>query len=485
MFIEEVETRDGGHRENRIVELAIVGSVNEQEKFTRGVSKYPPITCDVYFLNGDQVNRLLGIHEESNADARYFKVGRRSMSGAGDAFLELDRLLGRHVAIMGTTGSGKSSTVARIAQSILRDYPQPRLIFFDIHNEYSSAFSGEWEDKTNVVPWEKFSLPYWFLDFEEFIGIYYPEAGGTQKMYIKEFIEALKKDNVTDETIQQSISVDSPVYFDMDSLIGRIKAKKDSEKSESKQDPYNKILLKLQALNEDNRFRFLKRDSSSQLSLTDYFRSLLGLNADDNTYVSVLDLSGLPAEIRTICVGVLTRLCFDYRYWDLDPESLPIALVLEEAHTYIPDDSSSVYSLCLERVEKVAKEGRKYGLSLMVVSQRPSNVSSTVLSQCGTFITLRLTNDLDQNKIRRLLPDMLGEQADSLSSLRDGEALVTGDAVVLPGKIRFDEPAPRPRSNDVRFHKSWNDGPPNGYSIERLIRSWTTRNKSNVQRDDD
>ncbi|MET3321026.1 UNVERIFIED_ORG: hypothetical protein ABIC97_004127 [Peribacillus simplex] len=481
VLIEEVERRDT-IIENKIVEVAIVGSTDAVQRFTRGVNKLPPIGCDAYLLNGEQVNFLLGINLSEQERKKYFKVGQRSMRGAGDAYLNLDKLLGRHTAIVGTTGSGKSSTVARIAQSILENYPQPRLIFFDIHNEYHNAFSGQWEEKSNCINWDKFSLPYWFLDLEEFISIYYPEAGGTQKMYIKELIEELKKNEIQ-EADKEKVSVDSPIFFNMDDLLESIKGRRDRETTEAKKDPFNKMLLKFQSIHNDTRFSFLKSDISEKKSLSAYFTFLLGLEENNQKYISVLDLSGLPAEVRTICVGVLTRLCFDYRYWDLDPENLPMALILEEAHTYIPEDSSSKYSLCLERVEKVAKEGRKYGLSLIVVTQRPSSISSTVLSQCGTFVTLRLTNDLDQNKIRRLLPDTLGDQADVLSSLRDGEALVTGDAMTLPGKVQFDPPEPKPKSNDVRFHKSWNDGPPPGYSVDDISKWWITRERNLGQRE--
>lgn len=476
VLIEEVERRDS-IEENKIVEVAIVGSTDSNNRFSRGVNQLPPVGCEAYLLDGEQVNYLLGINDGEEDRKKYFNVGKRSMRGAGDAYLNLDRLLGRHTAIVGTTGSGKSSTVARIAQSILENYPQPRLIFFDIHNEYENAFSGQWEEKSNCIKWNNFSLPYWFLDLDEFISIYYPEAGGTQKMYIKELIEGLKKNQIQGSE-KDKVSVDSPLFFNMEELLDCIKERRDRETSETKKDPFNKMLLKFQSIHNDSRFSFLKTDMSSKKSLAKYFKFLLGLDSNSQKYISVLDLSGLPAEVRTICVGVLTRLCFDYRYWDMDPENLPLALILEEAHTYIPEDSSSKYSLCLERVEKVAKEGRKYGLSLIVVTQRPSNISSTVLSQCGTFVTLRLTNDLDQNKIKRLLPDTLGDQAEVLSSLRDGEALVTGDAMTLPGKVQFDLPNPKPKSNDVRFHKSWNNGPPPGYSVDDISRWWITRERN-------
>ena len=195
--------------------------------------------------------------------------------------------------------------------------------------------------------------------------------------------------------------------------------------------------------------------------------------------MNILDLSGLPSNVRNVCIGVLARLCFDYKYWDLDPETLPMALVLEEAHTYIPEESSTRFSLCKERVERIAKEGRKYGLSLIVVTQRPSNISTTVLSQCGTYITLRLTNDHDQNNVKRLLPDALSGQADILPSLRDGEALVSGDGIKLPRKVLFRKPSPLPKSNDIAYHKSWGKELSEDYTTELAIRGWKVREKQN------
>ncbi|ODA43021.1 ATP-binding protein [Desulfosporosinus sp. BG] len=481
VLIEEIERKETVV-ENQIVELAIVGSINAQGKFTRGIDKLPPIKCSVYLLNGDQINNLMGVtinrHEgQEQMPFKHFKVGKRPIVGAGEVYLDLDKLLGRHVAILGTTGSGKSCTVATIVQSILRDYSYPRMIFFDIHNEYANAFSEEWEAKSHCVTWETFSLPYWFLDLEEFLAIYHPDAGSNQKAEIKKIIEELKRETCDEQNVKDRISVDSPVYFDIDILIEKIVIKK-TPLSPSNQEPWNKMLLKIENINNDTRYNFLRKDMEQKLSLENYFISLFGLNPEHPSYITVLDLSGLPSEVTTVCIGVLSRLCFDYCYWDIDPENLPLALIMEEAHNYIPEDDKSKYSLCRDRVEKIAKEGRKYGLSLIVVSQRPSNVSTTVLSQCGTFITLRLTSDLDQNKIRRLLPDTLGDQANILPSLRDGEALVTGDAVTLPGKVFFNEPNPWPKSNDVRFHKSWTAGLPVGYNVATIINSWKLSEKN-------
>ena len=487
IHIEEVERKDGPV-EIKIAELNILGGLDENDIFVRGIDTLPTLNSNVYLIAGEDVNNILGVNEEYTDENgikknKNFKVGIRPIKGAGEVYLNLDKFLGRHVAIIGTTGSGKSCTVASIVQSILRNYPYPRLLFFDIHNEYTNAFKGEWEQLSRSIEWNEFSLPYWFLDLEEFIGIYHGgNAGANQEAKLKEWITELKRKNIENvsenKLLIERISVDSPIYFDIDELIEKIdEAIGAKTTTSSDKNTYLKMKLKIQDINNDSRYEFLKKDKGLEKDLATYFVELLGLG-EENKYLNILDLSGIPSEVRTVCIGVLSRLCFDYCYWDIDPENLPLGLVLEEAHNYIPDEEGAEFSLCRKRIEKIAKEGRKYGLSLIVVSQRPSNVSTTVLSQCGTFIALRLTNDLDQNKIKKLLPDVLGNQANILPSLKDGEALVSGDAIKLPGKVYFNQPNPEPKSNDVRYHHSWTVGVPDNYSVKNIIEDWKLRERS-------
>lgn len=475
--LEEVERRSEVV-EVKTVTLTVVGSVIES-KFKRGAARLPTIGCSAYFLSDEQQKIIHGAKD--NSEKRYFSV---SEPQDGEVMLSLDKLLARHVAILGTTGSGKSYTVASIVQSILRSYPYPRMIFFDIHNEYSNAF-GHGIDKNEVLKnktlftkWEDFSLPYWFLDLEELLEIYYPGAGTNQIVDIKKIVTELKQKHGALEGLKKAnISCDSPIYFDIDELLQEIKANKAAMTAAAQKEYWQKLELKIEGIHTDSRYWFLRKEVDQKLTLESYFSRLLGIEFEEKKYLNILDLSGLPSEVRNVCIGVISRLCFDYKYWELDPEHLPLALVMEEAHTYIPEENSARFSLCRERVERIAKEGRKYGLSLIVVSQRPSNISPTVLSQCGTFITLRLTNDIDQNKVKRFLPDTLGSQADMLPSLRDGEALVSGDGINLPKKVKFRLPSPPPKSNDVRYHKSWSEELSAGYSVQRTIRGWKTGKK--------
>lgn len=464
--------------ERRVVTLTILGrAVNG--KFNRGTKRLPTINCETYFLNSNQVNQLIGIDLE---DKEHFCV--TDEKDDDQTYLNLDKLMGRHTAILGTTGSGKSCTVASIVQSILSSYECPRILFFDIHNEYPSAFgcnteapNDSFKNRTNAIPWNEFMLPYWFLDLEEFFGVYNLEPGSNQKAILKRLITKLKSDEAKNQEIEKIVvSADTPIYFKIDDLIKNLIAEKEPLTATNKK-PYESIILKLEAVRHDTRYSFLNRNIRDDTSIAKYFEFLLGL-AESESFLNILDLSGLPAEVRAICVGVISRLCFDFKYWDLDPENVPLNLVLEEAHTYIPEDSDSKFNISKERVERIAKEGRKYGIGLTVVTQRPSNVSTTVLSQCGTYIALRLTNDLDQNKIKRLLPDTLAGQVDFLPSLRDGEAFVSGDSINLPRKVQFRVPNPMPRSNDVRYHKFWKLGKPANYSLKALVDSWHKQDKS-------
>lgn len=474
------ETFEIVREERKVVTLSILGCA-VSGKFRRGVKRLPTINCEAYFLTSDQVNKLIGVN--SVEDKEHFCV--TDVGDDDQTYLNLDKLMGRHTAILGTTGSGKSCTVASIVQSILNSYACPRILFFDIHNEYPSAFGFDerapdvaLQNRTNRICWKDFSLPYWFLDLEELFGVYNLEPGSNQKAIIKEHITSLKTQYAELNDIKDVlISADSPLFFNIDDLITNLESARDSEKSAAGKKPYESIVLKFQSVRSDTRYSFLHNEIEEETAIGDYFKTILGLSTPEK-HLNILDLSGLPAEVRAVCVGVISRLCFDFKYWDIDPEHLPLNLVLEEAHTYIPEESDAKFNICKERVERIAKEGRKYGIGLTVVTQRPSNVSTTVLSQCGTYIALRLTNDSDQNKIKRLLPDTLAGQVDFLPSLRDGEAFVTGDAINLPRKVQFREPSPMPRSNDVRYHKAWQSGTPDTFSLKNLVESWKKQDKS-------
>ncbi|WP_437990123.1 ATP-binding protein [Sorangium sp. So ce145] len=457
----------------RKIDLIVVGTVSDSRGFERGVDQLPPVGTSAFFVTGSAFEEILERSLDHTARLRLFPVGERVGTGSGSARFDLDRFFGRHAAILGTTGSGKSYTVAALGQAVLRSYSRPRLILFDIHNEYPPAFQGEFSARSQCIPWSSFKLPFWMLTFDEFVDIFGGgNLGSTQKAVLTDALQAARRQsphNVLGKD-DSRISADSPIPFSWDDLHSNLKSTINSKKP-SEQGSLPAMLEKMDVRRQDPRFEFFFRSAENTDAAGAFFAKLFGL-VDGDTHITVLDLSGLPAEVRSTAIGVLGRLIFDYRYWDPDPNNLPIALVLEEAHTYIPAESDSRYRVSLESIERIAKEGRKYGLSLVVVSQRPSSVSPSILSQCGTFVALRLTSDTDQDKVLRLLPDTLGSQKGVLASLRDGEAIVSGDGVTLPGRIRFKFADPKPGSADIRFHQAWAAGPPNDYSPVEIARRW-------------
>jgi DNA helicase HerA-like ATPase len=457
--------------DRKMIALVVVGTVDIG--FRRGVSQLPPVGAAAYFITGEVFDSLLNSALSEESSARLFPVGNRVGTGGGIARFDLDKFFGRHAAVLGTTGSGKSYTVAALAQAVLRSFAKPRLVIFDIHNEYSPAFQGEFQQRSTCIGWSDFCLPFWMLTFEEFSAVFTGILGSNQRAALSDALLEARRESPSNSLgeSKDNISVDTPIPFEWDDLIARLESYIVSVSVKSDKESLLKMLEKMKSKCRDPRYSFLMQGRISTDSVVSFFEKLFGLG-DRDVHVTVLDLSGLPAEVRATAVGVLARLFFDYRYWDAKAENLPIALILEEAHSYIPAESDSKFDVALQAIERIAKEGRKYGLSLVVVSQRPSNVSQTILSQCGTFVALRLTSDVDQTRVLRLLPDTLGNQGSLLSSLRDGEAVVSGDGVTLPGRVQFKIPTPLPGSTDIRFHKAWADGPPKGYSAGDVIARW-------------
>ncbi|WP_064435744.1 ATP-binding protein [Pseudoalteromonas neustonica] len=256
--------------ERRVVTLSILGC-DVGGKFNRGVKRLPTINYDTYFLSSDQVNQLIGINLEE--DKEHFCVTDKSDDN--QTYLNLDKLMGRHTAILGTTGSGKSCTVASIVQSILSSYECPRILFFDIHNEYPSAFgynqsdqNDSFKSRTNAIPWSKFSLPYWFLDLDEFFGVYNIEPGSNQKAIIKKIITQLKVTEAEKQHIKEIIvSADTPIFFSIDTLLADLKSEKDSQSSATAKKPYESIILKIEAVRQDTRYSFLHSKMDDETSV--------------------------------------------------------------------------------------------------------------------------------------------------------------------------------------------------------------------------
>lgn len=428
--------------------------------------------------------------------------------------LDGDKFFGKHIGVVGSTGSGKSSAVAAILQEGIRPGDAQRaagalnnshIIIFDIHGEYSPAFPD-----ARVIGVDDLKLPYWLMNSEELEEMFIESNEQNSHNQVSQFRAAViankQRNNPKIDSVR--VSYDSPVYFSLEgvtnflhNLNSEMVSKAPGENGpkandlgliENREDVYfdqrvdfveqsgaaatkasggpfagefNRFLMRLEGRQNDHRLDFLlapRKDDGSEYKTDDLHHLLeqfMGYG-DDQTNVTIVDLSGIPFDVLSVVVSLITRLIFTFSFHfkklhASDEMELPFLLVYEEAHNYVPQSEGAKYGSVKRAIERVAKEGRKYGISLMIVSQRPSEISETVFSQCNNFVAMRLTNPTDQRYVKRLLPDNLAAITDSLASLEQREAIIIGDAIPLPSLTRIDQIANKPASDDVRFHSEW------------------------------
>ena len=477
----EGQDKDMNPVERRVVTCTLVGFLREGHIFERGIERYPTVGALAYLLTEAALTEMFSTATDGVV------IGERCQRGGGNEHVRVDRMFGRHTAILGTSGSGKSWTVASLIQSAMEELPHTRMVFLDLHDEYRAAFPEDFERlerKVHHISMDNFSIPHWALNVEELEALFMSQehSAGNQSALVREIIRELKAKNAKDLD-PHKVSVNTPIPYSFSKLVELLKERNTemvpgarTEKAGPFNGKLSNLILRLEARRNDPRFAFLFQEQGEQATgLKDLLDELFGVTA--NSQLAVLDLSGLSSDVLSTVVGVITRLCFEYKYWDDDPNTLPLTLVLEEAHNYLPRGDSARHRICLDRVEQVAKEGRKYGVGLLVISQRPSELSETVLSQCANFVVLRLTNPNDQLYVRKLLPDFLSVAVDMLPYLRTGESVISGEAVEMPTRVRIKQPVPAPKSEDINYLSGWRDGLPDGYSIDSVVERWRKRER--------
>ncbi len=274
--------------------------------------------------------------------------------------------------------------------------------------------------------------------------------------------------------------MDTPIYFSLDNLLTRVRDK-NTERVGNREGPmfgnFDRFLMRIESRLNDVRYDFLlkPRSRSSSASLSSLLRDFVGLGSK-KAAVTVIDLSSVPFDVRPTVAAQIGRLAFEFNYWNPQYREFPILLICEEAHAYIPRASESQFAGSLKSMERIAKEGRKYGVGLGVVSQRPHEVSETVLAQCGTFICLRITNPDDQRYVRSLVPESEGDLVSVLAGLGRGEGLVLGEAVPLPTRLQFEKPDPAPNSDDVDFYEKWRTGP-DDLDVDATVKRWRSQER--------
>lgn len=472
----------------RIIEFSLFGEGEWHNqggdwnmKFERGISNFPLPLQKVYLTPTSELKQIFTSAEEAE---NLIKIGTYSGTGGTVCLADLNELLGKHSAILGSTGSGKSGAVTVLLKSIIdkkKDFEtwHPRIVILDPHNEYTTAFKGNCSSFSTDNG--SLKLPYWLLSLEELCDLLLGKAdftATTQKNIVKKaLLECRKKSAVTVGIDEDKITIDSPIPF----KISEFKYLIDQDRiklTESKQDSYKSLLNKLDSLNDDARYNFLMEDwKSGKDDVTEVIKQFIS----NDTSIHIIDLSGIPNEVAGIISSVIARTLFNFKVWETadERENNPILLVCEEAHRYVPNRGEAQYQAAQEAIKRIAKEGRKYGLSLMLVSQRPSELESTVLSQANSWIVLRLTNETDREYVKGILPDSLTGLTKNLSGLRKREAIFVGLAALIPSKIllNFLNEDERPKSNDINFIEGWKKKVYEDDQIAKIINRWRLQTK--------
>lgn len=464
----------------KIADCVLLGTLSSSGRFGRGVVVYPNVGHPVQMVTAKELEMIFSEFIEFG-----FSFGHPSSAERERVYVDVDKFFGHHIAVLGATGSGKSCTVASILQEVIKKYANAHIVVLDLHGEYRAAFPEE----SNLIQAENAELPYWLLNFDEFVDLLVDKSEMTAKNQITVLRDCLVRARQAWDTKEQLglgtlITADSPVCFDFDDMVSMIREWNIqmiyNAKGELEEGPlygaFEKFLIRLDSKLSDPRYNFIFKPTTYTKSATfpDLLRSYLSVESPHR--ITLIDLSGVPSEAVEVVVALVVRLVFEFNLWNPQREQCPILLVLEEAHNYVPSKSDERFTAARTAVERITKEGRKYGVGLIVVSQRPKELSETVLSQCGTFIAMRLTNPEDQNYVRRLVPDSLAGLMNMLPALRTGEALILGEAVAIPTRIMVDLPNPKPMSGDIEFARWWSEGP-GEVDIEGLVKRWRTRRR--------
>lgn len=473
-------------------------------RFKRGADSFPQIDRDCFLIEGGNLQRFMGLMGKDLDEAQRLELGHFVIDRSAAAIANGDRFFQRHAAILGSTGSGKSCAVSLILE---RAYARKHanIIVFDMHGEYSSLANPP-ASKTGTVPnsiaaafkiagpgdlinppENTLFLPYWLLNREEMLSMILdrsdqnaPNQAARFTTHVRELKDKTLKTE-KQETVRATFTVDSPVPYKLSELLEKLQeddtgmkpGAKDKEIKGDWNGKLTRFISRLEAKAEDRRYGFMFNPPEVALNydwLGKQIAKLLSPGVGKHG-IKVVDFSEVPSDVLPVVTGVFARLLYDVQFWMQPEKRTPFVFVCDEAHLYLPvrDDADAVEKQALYSFERIAKEGRKYGVSLLVVSQRPSDVSRTILSQCNNFLILRLTNDQDQNVVRRLMPDSMAGVLDGLPLLDTGEALLLGDAILLPARIKLKFPTIEPLSQTRNFWQEWGEKAPDSDGIAEAI----------------
>jgi len=496
---------DASAKRKYIIEANPLGMIRDG-KFERGGDTLTIPPKEVQPAKKEEIQKIF---EESLEKTKQFVFSTLSANKDISVPVDGNMFFNKHIAVVGSTGSGKSHSVAKIIQNAIAskegEYAglnNSHIIIFDIHSEYKNAFPN-----ANLIDISNLVLPYWMLNSDELQELFIDTEANDhrQRNILKEAIVNNRKLRFKgDVAAKEKIHFDSPLFFDINEVLNYITNRNNEKKDKNNNIPYKakdskeymfdvnnanilfnelvdytgssasgtnnggliNFIDRLENKVHDKRLEFLFGESSKTITFEGTLEQLISYGKEKKDNVTIIDLSGIPFDILSITVSLISRILFEYGYYykrvrceknqeEKINNDVPLLLVYEEAHKYVPKSDLAKYRSSRQSIERIAKEGRKYGISLMLASQRPSEISETIFSQCNNFLALRLTNPNDQNYVKKLLPDTMGSLVDKMPSLRAGEGLLIGDAVVLPSIVQMDQCVQAPSSNDIPYFELW------------------------------
>lgn len=486
-----------------ICNVTLVGSfyiklgIKKRNIFKRSINTYPEINSEVFLAEGEALSIIMNSLDDTDSPAtEKLMIGKYASNRDVQAILDGNKFFQRHACIVGSTGSGKSYTVANILEKTEK-LPYANIIVYDLHGEYTQLSYAE----QIKISDEKGGLhiPLWFFNYEEIHSLFIESSEGTstnQRAAVVDYILKSKKEYIEKNMKELSsdvVTADTPIPFSAHRLKEYLE-KEDIREDETgdfyksgdnkgqpktKKGQYNgkltNLIMRLQTKMDDKKYGFVfnEDETRNESYLNEFTRKIMGV--DSSKKVKVIDLSEVPTDMLAIVIGIVTRLVYDVQFW-MSPENNqtrhPLAFVCDEAHIYMSNDMSSMRlaeKKSLEIFEKISKEGRKYGIALLIVSQRPAELNTTIISQCNNIISLKITNDRDKRAVASMLTDSLVGLVDSLPNLDVGECVVVGDAIKLPVKILLDKPNEEPLSSTIEFWDRWSDKQDTIFDIDGAI----------------
>ncbi|RUP08196.1 DUF87 domain-containing protein [Hyphomicrobium sp.] len=474
-----VPSQREGDSEVWIAELGMVGELTnvgegKPPKFNRGVTGYPGL--------GDRVRLALRTELEATfcGDSEAMvRVGSIRQDSSIPAMVRVDELLGKHFAILGTTGTGKSCTTALILRSIVEKNPNAHIVLLDPHNEYATAFS-EWAE---VISPRNMQLPYWLLTFEEIQEVLVGDGDRKAEIEILQEVIPIAKARYNSSRSSEPaklrrgfgdasrFTVDTPVPYRISDLLLLIDERLGKLENRKDLAPYRILKHRIETISQDGRYAFMFGSLTVYDGMTQVLGRIFRVPVNSKP-ITILELTGIPSEVVNVVVSVLCRMTFDFALWS--EGQVPVTLVCEEAHRYVPVNSTLGFEPCKRAIAKIAKEGRKYGASLCIVTQRPAEIDPTILSQCNTVFALRMSNDRDQEIVQSAVADTGAGLLEFLPSLGQREAIAFGDGMALPVRIKFDELPKRalPKSSSANFSERWQTSLGDEGFLDQIVERW-------------